>query len=94
MNWYLNIGNNTNPWRQNPKVHHNIHNSPPPVPILSQLDPIYTPPANLHKFHSDPIYALVFRVVSFLLAFPSKPCTHSSTFPCVLHVLPTSVSLI
>jgi hypothetical protein len=25
-----------------------------------------------------PIYALVFQVVSFLLAFPSKPCTHSS----------------
>jgi hypothetical protein len=43
------------PWRQNPKVHHRIHNSPPPVPVLSQLDPIYTPPANLLKIHSDPI---------------------------------------
>jgi hypothetical protein len=46
-------------WRQNPKVHHRIHNSPPPVPVLSQLDPIYTPLANLPKIHSDPIYALV-----------------------------------
>jgi hypothetical protein len=33
------------------------------------------PPANLPEIHSDPIYVLVFQVVSFLLAFPPKPCT-------------------
>jgi hypothetical protein len=37
------------------KVHHRIHNSPPPVPILSQLDPIYPPTANISKIHYDPI---------------------------------------
>jgi hypothetical protein len=44
------------PRRQNQQVRHRYHKSPPPVPILNQLDPLYTPPqANLPKIHSDPI---------------------------------------
>jgi hypothetical protein len=48
--------NKLTPWRKNPKIHHRTHNSPPPVPVLSQSIPIHTPQANLPKIHSDPIF--------------------------------------
>jgi hypothetical protein len=43
------------PWRQDQKIYHRNHKSPPPVPILSQLNPLHTLPANLPKIRSDPI---------------------------------------
>jgi hypothetical protein len=45
------------PWRQNPEVHHCIHKSPPMITILSQVNPLYTPPTNLPKVHFEPINA-------------------------------------
>jgi hypothetical protein len=35
----------------NPEIHHRIHISPPPVPILSQIDPIPTIPSYLSKIN-------------------------------------------
>jgi hypothetical protein len=35
----------------NPKVHHRIHKSTPPVPTMSQIDPVHAPPSNLSQVH-------------------------------------------
>jgi hypothetical protein len=59
----------TNSVAQEPEGHHRTHNSPPPVPVLSQSNPIHTPQANLLKIHSDPIFPPTSRSSKWSLSF-------------------------
>jgi hypothetical protein len=91
------------PWRQNPKVHHRIHESPSTIPILRQVNPLHNPPPlrnNLPKVHFDPnppstpwSFKLSFSFGlshqnPFLPPPPSLPYAQPSSFPLIL-CLPT-----
>ena len=76
-----------------PKVHHRLHNTPSPVPILTKTNPVHvSPPTSLLQdpFWYPPIYAWVFQMVSFSRISPPKPRIHLSSPPYVLrlHTLP------
>jgi hypothetical protein len=91
------ITNQLTPRCQNPRVHHHIHNSPPMISILSQVNLLHSSsqPTSLTSI-LIPSSHLRLGLTSglFLRAFPPEPCTRFSPLPCVPHASPTSFSLI
>lgn len=56
-------------------VHCCVHKSPPPLPVLSQVDPLHSLPFYWRSFHYSPsIYAFILQVLTFFHVSLPKHC--------------------
>ena len=78
----------------NPKDRYRIHKCPPPVPILSQLDPVHTYTSHFLKIHLNIFLPSTFGALKwpFSFRFPNQTPLYSYSLPHTRYMLRPSQS--